>query len=117
MHEPPARPRLSRSLCRSPLLQHPVAVGFALMVLFAAVQVLAGASAVILLGFLAVLCATLVSFPIDFLHRFMPRPVALVVTIVLLLGAAVGLGFLVVPVVTDEAARLAPSISVALERL
>lgn len=99
------------------LLRHPIVVGLAILVLFAVLHILAAAAGVILLGFLSILLATLLSYPIDFLSRFMPRVVALVLTIIVVVGAAVGLAFLTVPIVTAEASRLVEQIPVALARL
>jgi predicted PurR-regulated permease PerM len=101
----------------SPLLTHPVAVGFVLIVLAGATRLLWAASAVLLLGFLAVLIATLLGRALDFFARFMPRVAALLVTIVLVVGAIVGLVVLLVPVVSAEAGRLAVAIPLAVDRL
>jgi predicted PurR-regulated permease PerM len=94
-----------------------VVVGFALMLLFALLRVLWAASAVILLGFLSVLVATLLTYPLDFLGRFMPRALALVVTILGIVGLLVGLVFLIVPVADAQAGRLAAAFPVALDRI
>jgi predicted PurR-regulated permease PerM len=101
----------------SPLLDHPIAVGFVLIVLAGATGLLWAASGVVLLGFLAVLFATLLGRPLDFFARFMPRVAALLLTVLLVLGALVGLVFLVVPVVSVEAERLSVAIPIAVNRL
>jgi predicted PurR-regulated permease PerM len=101
----------------SPLLVHPIAVGFVLIVLAGVTGLLWAASGVVLLGFLAVLFATLLGRPLDFFARFMPRVGALLLTVLLVLGALVGLVFLVVPVVSVEAERLSVAIPVAVDRL
>jgi len=111
MAEVPAPPS------QSPLLQHPVLVAFAVMVLFGLLRLVWAGSGVLLLGFLSVLVATLLSYPIDFLTRFVPRVAALLLTLLMLGGALVGLVFLIVPVVTAEFARLLEAIPVAMTRV
>lgn len=110
MIEGPADTRIS-------LLRHPIAVGFALIVLFGVLRIFAEAVGVILLGFLSILLATLLSYPIDFFSRFMPRALALVLTVVLVVSAAVGLALITVPVLTAQATRFLEQIPVALARL
>jgi predicted PurR-regulated permease PerM len=110
MSEEPADKRLF-------LLRHPIVVGFAIIVLFGVLHVFAGAAGVLLLGFLSILLAALLSYPIDFFSRFMPRPLAMVLTIVLVVGAVVGLGLITVPILTAQATRFLEQIPVALARL
>ena len=110
-------PRARQPPLRSPLLQHPIAVGFAILVLAGLLGFLWTAVAVLLLGFFAVLAATLLSYPIDWLSHFLPRAVALIITILLVLGTFTVLGILIVPVVNAEAGRLATAVPVALSRL
>jgi len=99
------------------LLRHPIAVGFGLVVLFGVLHVLGQAAGVVLLGFLSVLVATLVTYPLDLFSRFMPRALAMVLTIVLLAGGAALLALITVPVLSAEAQRFVDQVPVALARL
>lgn len=99
------------------LLRHPILVGFAILVLFGVLRVFAAAAGVLLLGLLSILLGTLLSYPIDFFSRFMPRALALVLTIVLVAGAFVGLGLITVPILTAQATRFLDQIPVAIARL
>jgi predicted PurR-regulated permease PerM len=99
------------------LLRHPIAVGFALLVVSAIFQALAQAVAVLLLGFLAILLATVLTYPIDLLARAVPRPVALILTILLIASALLGLGLLAAPVLSAQATRFAQQLPIALDRL
>jgi predicted PurR-regulated permease PerM len=102
---------------RNLLLRHPIAVGFALLVLFGILHSLAEAMGVLLLGFLAILLATVLSFPINLLGRVVARPVALLVTVLSVAGLFIGLGVLAAPVLSDQATRFAEQIPLALTRL
>jgi predicted PurR-regulated permease PerM len=102
---------------RSPLLWHPILVGFAILLLSGALRVVAALAGVLLLGFLAVLLATLLSYPLDLFSRWMPRPLALIVTILLVAGVLIGVGFAAVPVLTVQGARFFQQLPVALGRL
>ncbi|APR79338.1 Hypothetical protein A7982_04685 [Minicystis rosea] len=99
------------------MLRHPIALAFAVLVLFWALHLLASAASIILLGFLAVLLATLLSYPLDFFARYMPRVAALILTIVLVVGAAVGILLIAVPILVRQAAGFVEQIPVALTRL
>lgn len=112
-----AHPHPEAAAKRPPLLYHPIAVGFGLMLVFGAVRVLWAASGVVLLGFLSVLVATLLTYPIDFFSRFMPRALALVTTILIVFALVAGLVVLIVPVADAQAGRLAAAIPVAIVRL
>src|SRR5689334_21005087 len=75
---------------RSPLLRHPVRTGvlvaLALLLIVAAVKV----RVYLLLAFFAVVVATLLTYPIDLFARILPRAVAVVLTLLLVVGALVG---------------------------
>lgn len=99
------------------LLRHPILVGFTLIVLFGVLRLFADAVGVMLLGFLSILLATLLSYPIHFFSRFMPRAVGVLLTIVLVVGAAVVLALITVPILTAQATRFLDQIPVAMGRL
>jgi len=70
------------------------------LVLLAWAAVFAGlwlAREVLLLGFLGVLIAVVFSFPVDWLSRWMPRGMAVLLVLVLLGGMLTALGFLAAP--------------------
>lgn len=101
----------------SALLRHPIAVGFALVVLFGIARAAAGVAEVFLLGFFAVVLATLLTYPLDLLARWIPRPAALLLTL-LALGVSLGAATtLAAPILVEEAGALAPQLSVALDQL
>lgn len=99
------------------LLRHPIIVGSILFVVFFAFHVIAEVAFVVLLGFLAVLLAVLISYPLDLFDRFMPRPLALALTIVLVAGVAALILVASLPVLAAEAARFADQVPVALSRV
>jgi predicted PurR-regulated permease PerM len=87
------------------------------MVLVALLRLLWAASSVLLLGFLAVLIGTVLTYPLDLLSRFVPRAAALVLTLVAIVGGITGVVLLLVPIVTAQAERLSRSIPVAVDRI
>lgn len=106
---PPKRP--------SPLLRHPIAIGLAIALGIGVLLVFAAARAAFFLGFVGVLAATVMSFPVDLLSRVLPRSLAALLTVLLLFGLMVGLGFLAVPRVADASQELMQYVSAAAGRL
>ncbi len=82
------------------------AVIAAVAALVAAVAALWLARSVLLLGFLAVLVAIVLSFPVNALARVMPRGIATLLVLAGLLGGLAGLGALAAPTLSREAAQL-----------
>lgn len=76
------------------------------VLLVAAVAVLWLARSVFLLGFLAVLVAIVLSYPVDLLARVVPRGAATLAVLAALLGALWGLGVLATPTLSRQAAQL-----------
>ena len=101
----------------SPVLRHPVRTGvqlaLALLVIVAAVEVRLH----LLFAFFAAVVATLLSYPIDLFGRVMPRAVATALTLLALVGALTGVGFLTVPVVARQAHELSVQLPAAAQRL
>ncbi|HET8539017.1 MAG TPA: AI-2E family transporter [Anaeromyxobacter sp.] len=64
------------------------------------------AHGVLLLGFLAVLVAIVLSFPVSLCARVMPRSAATLLVLATLLGAFAGVGALTAPTLSREAAQL-----------
>jgi predicted PurR-regulated permease PerM len=86
---------------QQPLQRHPVKIGLALLLIAASIVALAYVRGLLLLGVLGILLAVVLSFPIDFLSRFMPRAVAT----------------LIVPSVTSQLSQMVDSLPAAIERL
>jgi predicted PurR-regulated permease PerM len=72
---------------------------------------------IILLGFFAVVLATLLSFPVNFFNKFVPRSVAVVLTLLFLLGIGAGLTALAIPTVSKQVEQLGGQIPEAVEKL
>ncbi len=106
-----------RSPLRSPLLEHPIAVAFGVIVVFGLLHVLWTAAPVLLLSFLSILIATLLSYPLGFFARFVPRPIALIFTILLVAAIFGGVIFVAVPIVSAQAQAFVAALPVALDRL
>jgi predicted PurR-regulated permease PerM len=106
-----------RSVQRLLGVRSPFTLGFALLVLFGVLYALARVVDVVLLGFLAILVGTLLSYPIDWLSRAVPRGVAVVLTLFSVIGGAVLLVWLFAPTVSNEANALATQIPSAVDRM
>lgn len=72
---------------------------------------------ILLLTFFAVVLATVLSLPITLMMRWMSRWMALGVILITLLGAAVGLGFVVAPTLVEQAHALVEQAPAAMEAL
>src|SRR5712692_371425 len=70
---------------RWPLLRHPLAIAFGVIVIY------------------AVLLAVIFSFPLDLLARWMPRGLAVIALLLVLIGTTLGAAVLAVPVVITQA--------------
>ncbi len=81
-------------------------VGVRIAAVIAAVAALWVARSVLLLGFLSVLVAIVLSFPVNLLARVVPRGIATLLVLVALLGGFAGLGALAAPTLSREAAQL-----------
>lgn len=109
---PSEEPRL-----RLRLLRHPIVVGVALIVLYGLLRSLAGARAVFLIAFLALLMANVLIFPIRLFSRWMPRGVATVLSLLLLTGVIAGLLWLTIPPVIQQGKQLVERLPDAFARL
>jgi predicted PurR-regulated permease PerM len=72
---------------------------------------------VFFVGFLAVVLATLFDYPVRFFSRFVPRPAAMAILALLLLGLGAGVVRLIVPVLVEQTSQLTQRLPAALERL
>src|SRR3954471_13584964 len=77
--------------------KRPIRAGIVLIAVVAAIAALWLAREIVLLGFLGVLIAVVFSFPVNWISRLLPRGVAVIIVLLLLIGAVVGLGLLVAP--------------------
>jgi predicted PurR-regulated permease PerM len=82
--------------------KRPLALAFSLLAVLALWVGLSKAQNIVLLGFLAVLIATVFSFPVGWFSRVMPRAAAVVLTLLLTLGAVGGMMALAAPVVIEQ---------------
>ncbi len=81
-------------------------VGVRVAAVVAALAALWLARSVLLLGFLSVLVAIVLSFPVNVLARVLPRSLATLLVVVTVLGAFTGVGALAAPTLSREAAQL-----------
>ncbi|MFL5435669.1 MAG: hypothetical protein ACJ784_14275, partial [Myxococcales bacterium] len=65
----------------------PIRAGIVLIALVAAIAALWLAREIVLLGFLGVLIAVVFSFPVNWISRLLPRGVAVIIVLLLLIGA------------------------------
>lgn len=87
------------------------------LAMYALFHALALARKVLLLGFLAVVIATVLSFLIDFLDKHMPRGIAVLLTALLLVGGITGAGVFVVPRVQEQVQKAPDYLGRARERV
>ena len=106
----------SRTLGRWPLLAHPLAVGAAFVGLLLLLKIALDVHDVLLLGFFALLLSIVLSFPVGLLARVMPRWMAVVLTLILLLAGASTLAALAVPRVASQLGPLAEQLPEGLSR-
>src|SRR4051812_22538318 len=100
-----------------PLRKRPLAIG-ALLIAFACVAwVFWKLQLIFLLGFVSVLWATLLSFPIDLLARKMRRGLAVLLVLLAFMGVVVGGVTLAAPAVSDQVGELGQQIPTAMQRL
>jgi predicted PurR-regulated permease PerM len=84
----------------------PLALAVSLLAAWALWIGLVKAQNVVLLGFLAILVATMFSFPVGWFSRVMPRAAAVVLTLLLTLGTVGGVFTVVTPVVVEQGKQL-----------
>ena len=85
----------------------PLRVGIILLAAVAAFAALCLAREVVLLGFLGVLVAVVLSFPVGWLARVIPRGLATIVVPLTVLGLAALVGLLAAPMIARELGELA----------
>jgi predicted PurR-regulated permease PerM len=86
----------------APSAKRPLRVGIVLICVVAVIAALWLAREIVLLGFLGVLIAVVFSFPVGWLSRVLPRGMAVIAVLLLLIGGAVGLGLAVAPTLSKE---------------
>ena len=93
-----------------------VARGFRLLVIALLLVAVVWIRELILVGFLAVLLATLLTYPIDFLARRLPRGVAVLITLLTLAGAVTAAILYLAPVVSEQASQLSQTAPQAIKK-
>jgi len=93
----------------------PIRAGIVLIAIVALIAALWLAREIVLLGFLGVLIAVVFSFPVNFLSRVLPRGAAVIIVLLLLIGAVVGLGLLIAPTLSREFGELQQRVPKAVE--
>src|SRR3954464_10030199 len=93
----------------------PIRAGIVLIAIVAAIAALWLAREIVLLGFLGVLIAVVFSFPVNWISRLLPRGVAVIIVLLLLIGAVVGLALLVAPTLSREMGELQQRVPKAVE--
>lgn len=91
---------------RWPLLAHPLAIGLGIIVILGLLRAAYEIRTVLLLGFLAVLLATVFSFPVGLLQRVLPRGLAVLVTLLGTVALAGGMALVAYPVVRKQVTAL-----------
>ena len=84
----------------------PLALALSLLAAWALWIGLVKAQDVFLLGFLAILVATMFSFPVGWFSRLIPRAAAVLLTLLLTLGVVGGVFAIVTPVLVDQGKQL-----------
>lgn len=92
-------------------------VAAVVLAVFGVAHALVLARDVILLGFLSVVVATVLRFPIDWLSRRLPRWTATLLTLIVFIGIAAGIGVLVAPTLRDQAHQLPHALAGARDKL
>jgi predicted PurR-regulated permease PerM len=78
---------------------------------------LPGLTHVVFFAFFSVVLAALFDIPTSFFHRFAPRPVATLLTLLLLLGILAGTLSLIVPLFLEQSRKVADHAPAALEKV
>jgi predicted PurR-regulated permease PerM len=92
------------------LWKRPLALAISLVAAWVLWRGVAEAREVLLLGFVAILIAAVFSFPVGWLSLFLPRAVAVVLVLLLTLGAIGGVVAVAAPVVVEQGKQLVASI-------
>src|SRR5881392_1115030 len=95
--------------------KRPIRVGIVRICVVAVIAALWLAREIVLLGFLGVLIAVVFSFPVNWISRLLPRGVAVIIVLLLLVGAVVGLGLVIAPTLSREFGQLQQRVPKAVE--
>ena len=93
-----------------------VARGFKLLLIAILLVAVVWIRQLILVAFLAILLGTLLSFPIDFLAKKMPRGVAVLITLLALAGAVTTAVIYLAPIVSDQVGQLSQTAPQAIKK-
>jgi predicted PurR-regulated permease PerM len=101
-----ATPILAAAAPPSPLLRHPLLVVVGAIVVFGGLWLLVSVREVLFIGFLSVLLAIAFSYPVALFERFMPRGLAVVLTLILFFGGIAAMGFVSIPTLSSQGGQL-----------
>ena len=90
------------SEAQTPLLSHPMRVGLGVLAMAGAIALIIILREILGWTFLGLLIAVLMSFPVRWLSRVMPRGAAVVLVLLVLIGLITAAGFWGVPRVADQ---------------
>lgn len=92
------------------------AAGALLIALFAVLSMTAVVREVFFIGFLGMLVAVVLNYPISFLSRFMRRGLATLLLLVAMVGTFAGAGYIAAPKVAEQGSQLAKSAPEAIDK-
>src|SRR5947209_941737 len=95
--------------------RRPIRAGIVLILFVAVLLALWHAREIVLLGFLAILIAVVFSFPVGWISRLLPRGLAVVLVLLVLVGGMVGMGLTVAPTLSREVKELQERIPKAVQ--
>jgi predicted PurR-regulated permease PerM len=97
-------------------LARPILIGVALIAAWGVLHALAVAAPYLLVGFFGVVVATVLSYPVELLAKKLPRSVAVLLTLLLLGGAAIGSGVALAPTVSRQVNQLSEQLPESLAK-
>ena len=99
------------------LIEHPIVVALAVIVIFGVLRLLVAVNEVILIGFMAILLSVVLSFPVGWLSHLMSRGLAVIVSLILVCGVVAGAVVLTIPLITTQGKQIVTQIPNALGQL
>jgi predicted PurR-regulated permease PerM len=97
--------------------RHPLLIGFVLLLFAAGLYAVIVAREVLLLAFISVVLASLLSFPVSLFEQFFSRGISVLCTLMLVIVIFIGMTSLTVPLVSTEVKELRRQLPQAAEKL